>query len=286
LGKLSVDLLANFTEISNTCYYAIAVVFRDLDIVVVSAALGHQKYFLAAERLKKQLSGFFVDDQILILKPSTLSKYCPATSNLYSEYMTKETIGFGYWTWKSELVFSVLKNHSYVLYLDVGCEFNANYFSRLTFKRLLDETKKNGYLIQDTGIQEKIVTKKEVVDKLAVPERYLNTPQFSATWFLIQQTGGLNFVKEWLDLTLQGINLSDESTSIENSTGFFAHRNDQSLFSLTAKRLQLSASNFHPRGGEGNLNAYLLGYPVPIWPSRNISSESKIPRWYPFKYSS
>lgn len=259
--------------------------FRDLDIVVVSAALGHPKYFLAANRLRQQLSGFFGKNQILILDPSTLHEYCPETSNLYAEYMNEKTMGFGYWTWKSELVFSILKNHSCVLYIDVGCEFNANFFSKLTFKRLLNETKENGYLIQDTGIPERILTKKEVVKKLNVPEHHLNTSQFSATWFLLQQTGGLNFVKEWLDLTLQGINLSDEHTTIKNSTGFFAHRNDQSLFSLTAKRLQMNTSKFHPRGGEGNLNANLLGYSVPIWPSRNKSSESKIPRWFPFQYS-
>lgn len=257
--------------------------FREIDIAVISAALGSEKYQKAANRLKAQLLTLFNEDQIFILSTKNLEKYCPRISTLYKDYLNEKHVGFGYWTWKSELVYNFLSRHKFIMYLDIGCEFNSNYISRFMLKKLVHQTSQKGYLIQDTGIPELIITKNEVFNILNIQHEDRLSSQFSATWFLLERTQSLEFSRDWLNLTLEGIHLSDNSTGNSNPLEFIGHRNDQSLFSLAAKKLKMKPTNYKPLGGDGNLTAHLLGLPMPIWPTRNISDNSKIPNWYPFK---
>jgi hypothetical protein len=152
--------------------------------------------------------------------------------------------GFGYWSWKSYIVYEYMKKLDYgdiLVYSDAGNTINVNGKDR--FKFYID------YLSQDYNDSiffhmpqhlEKTWTKMDAIDFLDSYD-LIDTGQIAACSFLIKKTDRtVELVKKWRDVCYDHKNLIDDTESkIENDGTFSEHRHDQSILSILVKKMKI-----------------------------------------------
>jgi hypothetical protein len=174
------------------------------------------------------------------------------TQNL--DILNRDVRGFGYWTWKSELIKFLLNQideGDIIHYADVGCWINKKGAER--FSEYLSMVNKT-----DTGVlafqvhhdesfpelswftlPEYQWTKGDLLDYFGVRHDRLitNSEQIVATSFFVKKNNlSVELIDRWSSVLKSGRFLIDDTPSISpNIDGFIEHRHDQSVFSLLAK---------------------------------------------------
>jgi len=151
------------------------------------------------------------------------------------------TKGFGYWIWKSYLVFEILKlinNNDILVYADAGCTMNMFAIHRFNQYLNIVNSSQYGILSFELDVLEKTYTKMDLFEYLGLnTDKFLNSKQIIATTFILKKCNHtINLINEWYN-TACIYNLIDDSPSIlKNDDSFIEHRHDQSIFSLIAKK--------------------------------------------------
>jgi len=178
----------------------------------------------------------------------------------FSEYLQPSVRGFGFWSWKPQIILQVLEKMEYgdiLQYTDSGCHLNPKGRNRLLDYFEMVEKSDSGILaFRSKSIEEKpswdlnpIIleyqfTKGDIIQHFGVSnnKNITHTPQFQGGIIFIRKDDStLAFVKRWLSTIKYDFNLIDDSPSIyPNFSGFIENRHDQSIFSILCKLSNVS----------------------------------------------
>jgi hypothetical protein len=197
----------------------------------------------ALKRIEHQGLDMKVFDHVWAWTPKDLDKDFRRTFN---SVLNHNTPGYGYWAWKPQVILQamdLLDDGDVLLYIDAGCHLNPAGRHRMPHYFHLTEQSVSGLLATQMTLPEKQWTKADLAEHLGV----LDDPAIMDTG---QFTGGLvfyrvskeakDFVREWLQVFETDLHLVDDSPSrLPNSPIFRAHRRDQSVFSILAKKHQI-----------------------------------------------
>lgn len=145
--------------------------------------------------------------------------------------------GGGYWLWKPYLVLKTLKQlneQDFLFYCDSG----AIYVNDLKFLIKDMDISNSDIMLFELPLIEKQWTKKELFNIVGCDyEKYANTNQILATYFLIRKTKkSVKFFEKYLYYSCKKDVLNDKLDRKIQCKEFIDHRHDQSLLSLLAKK--------------------------------------------------
>ncbi len=245
-----------------------------MDWILLTASFGDSRYHDSAKRLLQQSKYIKEFSKRIHISEVNLAEFAPITKDHYRKCLSSSVTGYGYFSWKPEIVTTALKlypNHG-VAYVDAGCELNSRFFARLRLKQILNKAS-DGSFFHTLNYQEREYTKGRVLDYFNLEESDRLSPQIQATWFLLKGDVGKEISKRWLDAALAGIEMLDDSIDSE-SPHFIAHRHDQSLLSCAAKSMKIVPKRHKPCYRPLTLASRIQCNLHPIWSSRNRSGQS------------
>ena len=200
-------------------------------------------------------------------------KLTPGDKNFISKH--KNNRGYGYWLWKPLVIIDFAEKNKkldFVVYLDVGCEFNSNKNSIKTLSNYLNKAKYNGFVAFSTEI-EKYWTKLSLIKYMGLKKELLDSPQIQTGIIVFETKIIKEICKEWVDIMRYDdytllIDVPKEELNREIK-GFKEHRHDQSIFSALAKKNYLGQiynnidETYFPRNWEKKLDK-------PFFAARNL----------------
>lgn len=211
-----------------------------------------QRMHRALERINHQAIKMGVYDCIIIANENNLDLNFREN---FKKYLTPEHRGFGYWTWKAQIILQTLLQMSdgdLLQYTDAGCHLNQSgrkkldeYFSKaqksesgiLAFQAIPPSFHNGKIKLPD--LRESKWCKGDLCDALAVrsSSNVMGTQAIGATVIFIKKCDeSISVVRKWLAVYQNNISLIDNSNSkSEDLPGFVEHRHDQSIFSILAK---------------------------------------------------
>lgn len=144
--------------------------------------------------------------------------------------------GGGYWLWKPYIILKHLETiefNDYLFYCDSGSVIIR---SLKSIKKIMEDDGKD-IMLFDLPLLEFQWTKKKVFESLGCEdEHFKNTNQIMSGYIFIKKTDfSINFFKKYLELCLRVDNLND-SENVGINDKYLAHRHDQSILSLWAKK--------------------------------------------------
>ena len=250
--------------------------------LLITAGFGSSEMEGAALRVKKQADSLGLLDQVTAITTKDLAAACPLVWAKYSQYLDSSHKGYGYFSWKVELVYGAL--HGYfgdfdgVIWVDAGCEIFNTPWTRARLKRWMRRTEKTGTFLYTLDTPEQDFTKSLAFEEFPKLDASDRSPQVQATWFMLHGEIGREITERWLEVSLKDIALLDLSPSPKGEVSTFVeHRNDQSLLSITSKFLGVMPQNYFPIPGGSTFGSFLQAIHHPIWVSRNRRSISIIP---------
>ena len=115
--------------------------------ILVTASFGKDEFHDSASRLISQARTFRIFDEIIHVNERNIQQYAPYFSQRCDEYSLNSTKGFGFYSWKPEIVDSISRLFPLhgIAYIDAGCEMNNNSFTRFRLKKMLKSTKNGGF---------------------------------------------------------------------------------------------------------------------------------------------
>jgi hypothetical protein len=154
----------------------------------------------------------------------------------------KKTRGYGFWLWKPLIILDFLEKNpelDFLIYLDVGCEFNVNKSSTNTLLRYLSKAQAHGFVAFSTEI-EKYWTKQSLIEYMNPDKELLDSPQIQTGILVFDTRVVREMCEKWAEL-MRFRNYSfliDVPSNELNQeiSGFKEHRHDQSIFSVLAKK--------------------------------------------------
>lgn len=196
------------------------------------------KYDKTKTRIVLEAKQFSIFSNSFVWGESELHQYGFMT--LYKDFVDNNKRGFGYWIWKPWIINFLLqhkiKKNSYLLYLDVGCSFNANGQARaLKYIDFMEAHNKSFMAFQMEHLEKKW-TKGEIFDFFG--SRNLgDTGQFHASVILFKNNEiSRSLVSRWLSLMVnQQHFFTDIPSTTPNFPDFVDNRHDQSVFSMCIK---------------------------------------------------
>lgn len=242
---------------------------------VITAGLGLNSQEEAAQRVIRDAKKFGLFDDFTLTLTRDLATSAPSISLQYSEYLSPEVKGFGYFCWKPELVFRGFdKSIDGVLWVDAGCEINANRLSRIRLRYFMRIARRRGYFVYKLDTPENLFTKRSLFKKFPNTSTGDSSGQFQATWLFLHGDLGREIARIWFKTSLADIsNLDLTNEGNLEAEGFVEHRFDQSVLSLALKDLSCLFSNYRPPAGVTRWSQ-IRGLTHPIWSSRNRSGAS------------
>lgn len=193
-------------------------------------------------------------DEIIAADESFLDK---DFKKYFSEKLTGNVRGFGYWCWKPQIIKQVLDNlddGDILQYTDVGCRLNAQGKTRLMeYFELVSKDPIGILAFQNITPSEPLIydgrklldlidshwTKGDLIDYFSVRGRpeIIETPTIGAgIFFLRKGADSCALISDWLKVYETQFSLADDSPSKSpNLPGFIENRHDQGIFSLLCK---------------------------------------------------
>jgi hypothetical protein len=173
----------------------------------------------------------------------------------FSEYLKPGIRGFGYWSWKAQIILQTLrqmKDGDLLQYTDAGCHLNPKGREKLDEYFLKAQNSASGILafqaipptfhdkkIELLDLREARWCKGDLCDAFGVRsnQHVMQTQTVGAGIIFMKKCDeSLKIVTSWLDVYKNNFNLIDDSKSkSENPPGFVEHRHDQTIFSILAK---------------------------------------------------
>ncbi len=255
---------------------------KKLKIALLTAGLGAEKFERAAKRVIDASTRLYECDELLVLRVNNLERYCPVTAQRYREFLKPEIRGFGYWIWKPEFIYRTLSGEfgrfDQVIWVDSGCEINVNRISKAIFARRIVKTDEKGFWFHALSTSDYQYSKRSVISQFPeLSEEQLKSPQIQANYMHLSTHSALPLAEEWFTCATTKIsNTNLEFMDNENPT-FIEHRSDQSILSLSAKKLRLQYNDINLPDGR-SLRSVFRGISEPIWISRNRDGKSLIPK--------
>jgi hypothetical protein len=242
--------------------------------IAVTAGVGSLEFEGAAKRVKADLEESGVVDKVIAVLTRDLPEICPVTSKIYSELMNPDTRGFGFMSWKAEIVKAAFDGmwgeFDGVIWIDAGCEVSINPFSRLKFRYFQKYARTHGVACFALSTKEFQYTKRDMFDLFPEIDPYSAGDQIQTTWMMLYAECGRDISDDWFDLVCQGTHLLDlEPSKNDELQGFIENRYDQSAFSLVCKNKSIRVMQHRPTAGSGSYISTLRGLVNPIWTSRN-----------------
>ena len=239
----------------------------------------------ALERINQQAINMGVYDYIVISNENNLNLNF---REKFKKYLKPEFRGFGYWTWKAQIILQTLEQMAdgdLLQYTDAGCHLNPNGRNKLDEYFTKTHNSKSGIVafqaipptfhnkkIKLPDLQESKWCKGDLIDALGVRLKLevMNTQSIGATIIFIKKCDeSVRLIKRWLSIYENNISLIDNSKSkSEDPIGFVEHRHDQSIFSILAKLNQIET-----------VSAYEYWYPnarFPLLPDWRILKDYPI----------
>jgi hypothetical protein len=236
----------------------------------------------AAQRVKRQATSLGIFDNVLAFTDGDLETTCPGVYGKYKSFLTSSHKGFGYFSWKVELVQSALSGVfgpcDGVVWVDAGCEVYSSPLTRFRLRSWLKKAQKEGVFAYTLNTAEQDYTKKSLFDLFPTLNKEDRSPQFQATWFILHGEKGRSIANEWLRIALLDISTLDLSTSPGGEVASFVeHRFDQSILSLVLKSQRCNPQHYIPAAGTTGCKSQLRAKAFhPIWTARNRSGVSLV----------
>jgi hypothetical protein len=254
--------------------------------LVLTAGLGGNNFRAAANRVVEDASRFKFVKKAIAVYEEDLFMVCPSTSSQYGQYLNPAHHGYGYFSWKSEIVMRGLTGYwgeyDGVIWIDAGCEVYASVLTSLRLKKWLRDSKLSGVHCFALNTPENIYTKRDVFELFPGLQSNDSSDQIQATWIIFHKSA-LAIAQEWFNKSQSGINSLDLSVSKQGDpSDFVQHRFDQSLLSLTLKSRGIQPSKIAPVAGKTGVLSKLRASTHPIWTSRNREGRTLIPSFVSF----
>ena len=153
-----------------------------------------------------------------------------------NQFLLNQTRGNGLWLWKPYFILKTLndvEDDDIVFYSD-----SAAFFVR-SVKPIVSLTKEKGIWISVLPLFEEQFTKRSVFEEIGCTElKYQDSVQFSASFLAFKKCDkSIEFVTSWLkQCCKKEMLMFDSRKDINESDTFIAHREDQSILSLLAKK--------------------------------------------------
>ena len=247
--------------------------------LLLTAGFGSPDMSAAAQRVKRQATSLGIFDNVLAFTDGDLETACPGVYGKYKSFLTISHKGFGYFSWKVELVQSALSGAfgpcDGVVWVDAGCEVYSSPLTRFRLRSWLKKAQKEGVFAYTLNTAEQDYTKKSLFDLFPTLNKEDRSPQFQATWFILHGEKGRSIANEWLRIALLDISTLDLSTSPGGEVASFVeHRNEQSILSLILKSRQKMPNFYLHYSGLRTLKSKCIAYVSPIWTARNRTGNS------------
>lgn len=218
-----------------------------------------QRMKVARRRLCRQAQEMDVYTDIVGASQKDLD---PGFRHRFQQFLTPEHRGFGYYSWKPQIVLQTLERLNegdLVHWIDSGCHLNPAGRGRLQeFFAMAKEAPSgiqgfaclppNGSLFYrdrqfpDQG--ESLWTKGDLLDRLAVRDKpeITGSQQLGATTFFVRKCpASMDFIRHWIRVFSEDFSMIDDRPSRSpNLEGFIEHRHDQSIYSILGKLLPIS----------------------------------------------
>jgi hypothetical protein len=258
-----------------------------------------QRMSRALQRIHNQAIAMGVYDFIVLANENSLDLQF---REQFSEHLKPGICGFGYWSWKAQIILQTLRqmNDGDILqYTDAGCHLNPSGRKRLEEYFLKAQNSESGILafqaipptfhngkIELLDLRESRWCKGDLCDALAVRSKLyiMDTQTIGAGIIFIKKCNeSMRIISSWLDVYKNNYNLIDDSKSkSENPPGFVAHRHDQSIFSILAKLNKIETISayeyWYPNGRKpsGPDWKILKEYPIHAKRDRGVHWASKV----------
>ena len=146
--------------------------------------------------------------------------------------------GRGLWLWKPWLILKTLEQCDDG---DIVCYCDSGAFFFRTAKPIFRILEKTDIWLTVLPLIEKQFTKAETFRIMdAAEERFAETPQISGSFMAFKKTErSVAFVQEWLKYCCDIRALAPPADKSGEIEGFYAHREDQSILSLLAKKWEI-----------------------------------------------
>lgn len=204
------------------------------------------------ERINQDLldNKYNLFDEVKLLTNDDLDDYIkPIVENNINKYGMR---GYGYWIWKPYIILqelNKLEEGDILVHLDIHCNL---YKVKNIFDNIINELNDKSIILGVAGFNDYIYTttklRKYIENKLnyKFTDDELNKFQFESGIQFIKNTQfSRNFIKQWFDLMLNGLDYVSDmyNTDISNHKTFIENRHDQSVISLLAKYYKFNIPN-------------------------------------------
>jgi hypothetical protein len=240
------------------------------------------------QRLSFQAASLDFFDMIHLLDETDLA---PEYKERFRDRLIYGSRGFGYWSWKPQVIAQTLENlgnGDLLLYLDVGCHLNKKGLGRLKeYFEILDRSESgvlafqakpptadisplqyDGRKLLDQPNYE--CCKGDLLDHFGIRGNpsYTHAQAIGAGVILIKKCKrSVALIREWQDIISQDFSLLDDTPSKSpNLDGFKEHRHDQAIFTFLCLKY-----------GVLTLSAYEYWYP------KDLASGRQVPDWNALK---
>ncbi len=188
--------------------------------------------------------------------------------NEHSDFITKNSRGYGYWLWKSYIIkklLSTINDGDIIVYADAGCMINIQGKPRLMEYIEMCKTHESGIVSFQMHFLEEHWTKGDISEYLGTSQSDLSSGQLVGGVFLIRKCeGAVNLVNKWYEISSMYKLINDSPSISSNHPEFQENRHDQSIWSILRKQygsLVLPDETYF-------LNWYRDGSRYPIWATR------------------
>lgn len=243
--------------------------------MITCISYGDKKYIEAARLNLETAKAHGADDTILYQPSDIPIQFKIKNWRIYYGRTGRrfERKGAGYWIWKPYIIMDALKRveeNDIIIYSDGGSVYIDDIDELINTFNANDE-----YIMAfSLRLAEKEYTKRDafILLKADTPE-YADSRQRVATYIVLKKCEKtMNFVGQWLKYSQDYRIITNEKNKMgeDNYSGFVSHRNDQSIFSLLAKKNNLK--EYRDPSQWGN---YTSKWPI------DIIERSKYPQiWY------
>lgn len=247
--------------------------------IAVTAGFSSVNFELAAGRVERDLVSLYPFERILKFTSKDFEICAPQTLTKYRQFFKENVPGYGYYSWKPEIVNRVISGEfgecDGVVWIDGGCEILNTSWTRKKFRKQISFAEQTGYSVFELNTPENRFSKMDVIDTFNSIAKADTTPQVQATHFFLHGEVGRKIANTWFDAGLKGIHMFDHTSSLHGDPeDFVLHKSDQSLFSLSLKSLNAKERMVPPPGGNRGLLSRLSAMRAPIWASRNRNEKS------------
>ena len=193
-----------------------------------------------------------------------------------------EARGLGYWKWKPlalRLALSVFpESIRYLVYVDAGFWVNNSQAALSRLEEYVETASREGGLTFSSGQgnTEEMFSKAELLNYMSATLAEMTSAQRAAGLWILDREVANEFAADWWRICNTGNLITDAFEHRIQRHAFIAHRNDQSVFSLLAKRqgLPMSADDIDIHPAYSNIGP--LQNSIPFWAARHRSGHRSL----------